>query len=266
MEEGAPLRKMLAGFDGRVHYALSMGGSVLELDPLLGKELSIRATGILTCVSCGNRVKKFYGQGFCFPCLRDAPEASVCIIRPELCRAHMGEGRDPAWEADHHNTEHVVYLSYTGGLKVGVTRATQVPVRWIDQGAVAAIVIGRTPYRQLAGLMEVDLKRAFADRTDWRAMLRPVDADVGMERLRAARTHALTSLRHDLQGYLIEDAEPLRIDYPMLAWPPKVTSVQLGRTPEIRGPLVGIKGQYLLWEDGRVLNVRNHAGYHVVAG
>src|SRR5690606_40132032 len=131
---GAPLRKLLAGFDGRVRYALPLGGETLELEPFIGGPFTLRATGVLSCVSCGRRVKKFYGQGFCFPCLRDAPEAAECIVRPELCRAHLGEGRDPDWERDHHDTEHVAYLSWTGGLKVGVTRATQVPVRWIDQG------------------------------------------------------------------------------------------------------------------------------------
>ncbi len=127
----------------------------------------------MTCVSCGRGVTKFYGQGFCFPCFRDAPEASECIVRPELCRAHLGEGRDPAWERDHHDTEHFVYLSHTGGIKVGVTRGTQVPVRWIDQGAVLALPIARTPYRQLAGAIEVALKAHFADRTNWRKMLVP---------------------------------------------------------------------------------------------
>ena len=158
--------------------------------------------------------------------------------------------------------EHVVYLSHTNGLKVGVTRSTQLPTRWIDQGATAALIIGRTPYRQLAGLMEVDLKRAFADRTNWRAMLRVIDPDP--EALMDARTRAMSMVRHDLRDYLLNDEEVISIHYPVLAWPPRLRSVHLARTPAIGGRLMGIKGQYLIWESGHVLNVRNHAGYHVL--
>lgn len=264
MTDGSPLRKMLAGFDGRVHYALPLIDGPLELAPFIGNRFTVRATGVLSCTSCGKRVKKFYGQGFCFPCLQSAPEASQCIIRPELCKAHLGEGRDPEWEQEHHVSEHVVYLSYTGGIKVGITRSTQVPIRWIDQGAVSALIIARVPYRQLAGLIEVDLKRLFADRTNWRAMLKLVAAD--HDALFEAWSVARNALREDLQQYLLPYEMPLDMNYPVLAYPPKVISVQLDRTPEVSGRLLGVKGQYLIWEDGCVLNVRNHSGYHVEVG
>jgi hypothetical protein len=225
---------------------------------------TVRATGILSCVSCGRRVKKLFAQGFCYPCLQSAPEAAECILRPELCHAHLGEGRDPEWEREHHATEHVVYLSCTGGIKVGVTRSTQVPVRWIDQGAVSALIIARTPYRQVAGLIEVDLKRTFADRTNWRAMLKLVRPDHTL--LFEARSMARNTLRADLLDHFLPEEGPVDIDYPVLAYPPKVTSIGLEKVPEITGLLLGVKGQYLIWEDGRVLNVRNHAGHHVLAG
>lgn len=262
MNDGSPLRKMLVGLDGQVTYALPLGDGPLELAPYLGQRITLRATGVLSCVSCGRRVKKLFQQGFCYPCFTSAPEAAECIIRPELCRAHLGEGRDPDWERDHHVTEHVVYLSYTGGIKVGVTRSTQVPVRWIDQGAVGALIIARVPYRQLAGLIEVDLKRLFADKTQWRAMLKLVRPDHAA--LFEARTQARNALREDLQQYLLPEEQPLDINYPVLAYPPKVASISLEKTPEVTGRLLGIKGQYLIFEDGRVLNIRNHSGFHVV--
>ncbi|MCB9169670.1 MAG: DUF2797 domain-containing protein [Flavobacteriales bacterium] len=260
MVEG-PLRKMLTGLDDRVHYALVVGEAHVPIDDRVGGPFTLHASGRKTCVICGRSVSKFFGQGFCFPCSRDAPEASECIVRPELCRAHLGEGRDPEWERVHHDQEHVVYLSYTGGIKVGVTRSTQVPVRWIDQGAVAAVVIARTPYRRLAGLIEVELKKHFADRTNWRAMLRPVMPDIGA--LLDARSQAVTALAHELGAYVLADEDPWRIDYPVDHFPPKVASVSLDKEPTITGTLAAIKGQYLVWADGRVLNVRNHAGYHV---
>ena len=263
MNDGEPLFKMSArlGADGTVRYALPFA-SPMELEAFIGRPLTLRATGALSCVSCGKRVKKLFQQGFCYPCLISAPEAAECIVHPELCRAHLGEGRDPDWEIAHHATEHVVYLSCTGNAKVGVTRATQVPTRWIDQGAVTALVIARVPYRQLAGLIEVDLKRVFADKTNWRAMLKEVTPDA--DALRGARAQAIGALRSDLQAHLLHGEEPLTINYPVLAYPPKVTSVSFEKQPEVGGLLVGIKGQYLIWEDGRVVNIRNQSGVHVM--
>jgi hypothetical protein len=261
-EEGWPLLKMLAGVDGRVSYALRTADGPVELAPYIGGTFTLRATGILSCVACGRRVRKLFAQGLCYPCLSTAPEASECIVRPELCQAHLGAGRDPGWERDHHATEHVVYLAQSSGIKVGVPRATQVPVRWIDQGAVAALVIARTPYRQLAGLIEVDLKRILPDRTNWRAMLRSVPPDP--EGLLLARDKVLANLRYDLHPYLLPDERPMLLEYPVLAWPPRLVSVSLEKSPVVGGRLLGAKGQYLVWEDGRVLNVRNHSGHHVV--
>jgi hypothetical protein len=251
-----------------VIYSLITPAGALDLSSFVGKHFTVRATGRLTCILCGREVRKFYGQGMCFPCLQNAPEASECIVRPELCRAHVGEGRDPDWEIAHHATEHIVYLSRTSsatatstGIKVGVTRSTQVPARWIDQGAVAAIPIARVPYRQLAGQIEVDLKRSLADRTDWRGMLRSVVPDAND--LSTLRDSLPQILNGSLLPYLVLDEEPTIMHYPVLGYPAKCTSVQLAKTPEVSGRLVGIKGQYLIWEDGRVLNVRNHCGYHV---
>lgn len=251
-----------------VSYSLLTPEGTMDLSACVGKHFTVRATGRLTCTLCGREVRKFYGQGMCFPCLQNAPEASECIVRPELCRAHVGEGRDPDWEIAHHATEHTVYLSRTSaptttstGIKVGVTRSTQVPTRWIDQGAVVALPIARVPYRQLAGLIEVDLKRSLADRTDWRGMLRAVGSDPGdLSKLRDTLPQLLSEEFH---RHLLPNEEATTLHYPVLIHPAKVTSVQLAKSPEVSGRLAGIKGQYLIWEDGRVLNVRNHSGYHV---
>jgi len=249
------------GAESRVEYAMRLGVEILPLADRIGKPFTLRFTGARTCMSCGTRVKKFYGQGLCYPCFRDAPEASPCIIRPELCRAHLGEGRDIQWEQDHHVQEHIVYLAFTGGVKVGVTRSAQVPVRWIDQGAELAVPIARVPYRQLAGAIECDLKRIFSDRTDWRAMLMLREA--GAEALLVAREQALAEVDPTLRQYMLKEETPLHLAYPLPPVPPKLVNVQLDKLAEIDGRLLGVKGQYLVWGDGRVLNVRNHSGYHV---
>lgn len=251
---------------GHVTYALHLANGTIPLSGFISHEFTLRFTGAKTCISCGKRVKKFYGQGTCYPCFRDAPEASPCIIRPELCLAHRGEGRDVQWELDHHMQEHFVYLSYTGGVKVGVTRSTQVPVRWIDQGAVLAVPIARVPYRQLAGAIEVDLKRLFSDRTDWRKMLWPVNEASGRTALEEARALAIAQVDPAVAMYMLPEEPLVHLQYPLHQVPPKLVSVQLDKFPEISGKLLGIKGQYLVWSDGLVLNVRNHTGYHVELG
>jgi hypothetical protein len=114
----------------------------------------------------------------------------------------------------------------------------------------------------MAGLIEVELKRSFADRTNWRAMLKEVPPDV--DALLEARTKALAALPPELAVHGTTDESPMVITYPVLAYPPKVTSVSLEKTPEVSGRLLGVKGQYLIWEDGRVLNVRSHSGVHVL--
>lgn len=248
---------------GHVAYALMLFGQALPLNELVGRPFTLRFTGARTCMACGKRVKKFYGQGLCWPCLSTAPEASPCIIRPELCEAHLGRGRDPAWEQAHHLQEHTVYLAFTGAVKVGVTRSTQVPVRWVDQGADCALPVARVPYRQLAGLIECDLKRLFTDRTQWKAMLNgPAAADVTGP-LMQARAMVLEQAAPELKSYLLPGSEPVQLHYPMQNLPPKLTNVHLEKLDEVQGRLLGIKGQYLAWADGRVLNVRNHTGYHV---
>ncbi|MBP8824125.1 MAG: DUF2797 domain-containing protein [Flavobacteriales bacterium] len=250
----------------QVHYAWPQADGFLPLMDRLSATLTLRFTGVRTCTACGKRVKKFYGQGLCYPCLMNAPEASPCILRPELCEAHLGRGRDVQWERDHHGQEHVVYLSFTGGVKVGVTRSAQVPVRWIDQGAVLAVPIARVPYRQLAGAIEVDLKQHFADRTDWRKMLLLSGPTSGEGALHAAWTRVAEVLDPALRDYLLPSGPLVHMHYPLPSVPPKLVSVQLEKLPEISGKLQGIKGQYLVWADGRVLNVRNHIGYHVEIG
>lgn len=267
MEE-APLRKMSVTWkeaDGalRVSYALPGIHGPIALNERIGSTFTVRFTGQRSCTRCGRQVRKLFADGLCYPCFRDAPEASPCIIRPELCEAHLGRGRDVQWELDHHMQEHVVYLAYTGGVKVGVTRATQVPVRWIDQGATAAVPIARVPYRQLAGVIEVDLKHHFADRTNWRRMLLLHDSSAGKEAVLQARATVGGSLSSALQKYGLADGPMTRLSFPLQQPPPKLVSVKLDKLPEITGTLQGIKGQYLIWADGRVLNVRGHGGYHV---
>lgn len=252
------LHKMTTALDDVVKYSLKTEDTVVDLNALIGQPIQLSFTGTVQCMACGEFPKKLFAQGFCYNCFTNAPQAAECIIRPELCRAHLGEGRDVEWEKKHHFQPHVVYFAVASALKVGVTRSTQVPTRWIDQGASQAIKIAEVPYRQLAGEIEVALKSAFTDKTNWRKMLKNEVAEFDLEE---EKWQLEGLLPDDLSQYMTEDDEIVDINYPVLTYPDKVKSVGFDKLPEIEGKLLGIKGQYLLLDNDRVLNIRKHEGY-----
>lgn len=251
---------MKVELDVPVQYTLALEEHPITMNELIGMPIHISFSGLIHCISCGRATKKSFGQGFCYPCFIKSPQNSECIIRPELCRAHLGEGRDVAWEQANHLQPHVVYLALTDTVKVGVTRKTQVPTRWIDQGAWKALPIVEVPYRYLAGKAEVALKNFFTDKTNWRSML---CNKMGQYDLKAFSRQVVEQLPDDLQEYHCQDQEVVEIQYPVSTYPDKVKSIILDKNPEVEGILSGIRGQYLIFSDGRVLNVRNHSGYYV---
>jgi len=255
------LRKMQTTLTNPVQYTLDLHREPVLINDLLDKNITISFDGQINCINCGRLTKKSFGQGFCYPCFIKSPQNSECIIHPELCRAHLGEGRDPEWEKEHHLKPHIVYLAQTDVIKVGVTRSTQVPTRWIDQGAWKAAPIAQVPYRYLAGSIEVALKAHFTDKTNWRNMLKDETND--KLDLNEYRHHVEKQLPQEFREYYTVDAPVTEIHYPVLAYPKKVKSMLLSKQPEITGRLTGIRGQYLIFGDGRVLNIRNHSGYYV---
>ena len=258
------LQKMKTILNSPVSYTLvshpvSESSDQVLMNDLIGKKIQLKFTGKTQCTSCG-KAKKIFAQGFCYDCFMNAPESSPCIINPELCEGHLNKGRDIEWEQKQHVQPHVVYLAVASGLKVGVTRATQVPTRWIDQGASYCIKVAETPYRQLAGEIEVALKSHFTDKTNWRRMLKNEIGDYDLEEEKWQIEELLPA---DLAQYMTEDDDIVEIEYPVLSFPEKVKSVGFDKTPEISGTLLGIKGQYLILDDNRVLNIRKHTGYEV---
>jgi hypothetical protein len=65
----------------------------------------------------------------------------MCIMKPETCHYHLGTCREPDWAQSHCFRPHIVYLANSSGVKVGITRKTQIPTRWLDQGASQALPI-----------------------------------------------------------------------------------------------------------------------------
>ena len=232
------------------------------MNELVGQQVQIRFTGEMNCIETGKSIRKTYGEGLCYDAWLSSPSSAPSVIHPELSRIHEGIAlRDFDWEMKHHNCAHVVYLSQTDKVKVGVTRSTNRISRWIDQGATAALVFAETPYRQLAGQIEVFLKDFIADKTQWQAMI--TGSSLTPQDLRIERERLESVMSDDLGMFLSDDTSVTCLRYPILSIPDKVKSIKLERTPTITGKLAGIKGQYLLFENGEVLNIRTHTGYEV---
>lgn len=256
------LVKMRSILNCPVDYFLQLGEDEIALNELIKHHLKFEFTGIINCIHCGKQTKKSYSQGFCFNCFQTAPEADESVIRPELSKAHFGMARDMAWSEENDLIDHYVYLSITNDLKVGVTRSHQLPTRWIDQGAIQAIKLAKTPNRHIAGVIENFLKKDVADITKWQLMLKE-DIKANIE-LKDEKKRILNLLPLELQQYLDTDNEITYISYPGTFENPKIESVTFDKMPIISGKLVKIKGQYLMFDNGNVLNIRKHAGYNIV--
>ena len=262
MNVSGNLRKMRTTFqpESEVQYFLNTEDGEINLNDFIEKDFSIKFNGRINCIACGRLTSKAFGQGFCYPCFKNSPMNSECIIRPELCEAHLGKGRDLEWEKKNHLQPHVVYLAASSGVKVGVTRNDQIPTRWIDQGASRALILAQTEYRQQAGLIEVSLKNFISDKTKWQRMLKNELTDASLFDLKNEMAAHLTP---ELQNFVPESSEEWKINYPVTQYPTKVKSLNLTKTPEFSGTLLGIKGQYLIFDNNQVFNVRNSSGYYV---
>ncbi len=248
-----------------VQYNLSFAQrETIALNELVGKEFKLEYTGRLQCIDCKKIVKKFYAPGLCYVCMMSSALNSECIINPELCEAHLGKGKVPKWEEKYHNQPHIVYLANSGGLKVGVTRVDQIPTRWIDQGADEAIILALTPYRQLAGQIEVVLKNQLSDKTNWRAMLKNVkDLSIDLKAEKNRYASWLVNQNQEFEHYIAEDDTVHVLNYPTTILSQPVQSVKLEKQARLDGILTGIKGQYLILNEKTVINIRSHAGYEV---
>ncbi len=250
------LTKMESEFSHPIQYYLVFENDFININQLIGKTINIQFVKY-QCLNCGLD-KPIYRQGFCKSCFFEIPQAADWIIRPELSTAHLGqEDRDLAYEKKVQLQPHIVYLANSSNVKVGVTRKSQVPTRWIDQGAHEAIEIVEVPNRYLAGVTEVALKEHVADKTNWRAMLKN---DIQDENLVEWRERLKVYIPEEAKDYFIENNTETNIDFPVLKYPEKPKSLNLVKQREYTGKLVGIKGQYLIFEDETVFNVRSNEG------
>lgn len=262
------LSKLKTSLDGiNAQYALRIGDSAIPLNERLGSSIQILFSGKIFCTACGRKTSKSYSQGHCFPCSQRLASCDMCIVRPERCHYHLGTCREPDWGLKHCFKPHVIYLSNTTGLKVGITRQVQIPTRWLDQGAIQALPLFRVTSRFHAGLVEVAIAKHVADKTNWRALLK---GDAEEKNMREEAISLLDRAKIDIleasKGFeddLERIDEPAQVFlYPVLQYPDKIKSLNPEKNPEVSGTLLGIKGQYLILDTG-VINIRKFTGYEI---
>lgn len=255
--------------DGEVAYELRLDTLLVPLNQALGLPIRIEYHGAIHCSSCGKKTRKSYSQGHCYPCSMSLASCDMCILKPELCHYDKGTCREPAWGEAHCLQPHYVYLSNASGLKVGITRAHNIPSRWIDQGAGQGLTILKVQTRLQSGELEVMFKDLVADKTNWRKMLSKDCDELDLKASRDAFLEECAEQMAELEdawgpGQIetLPDAEVVSIQYPVREYPKKIKSHNLDKTPVVDGKLMGIKGQYLLLDTG-VINIRKYSAYEV---
>lgn len=263
------LSKMRTELAAPVRYELLLDDHAVPLNDYIGKPIRLEFLGAINCTHCGRKTKKSYSQGYCYPCFKKLPQCDLCIVSPEKCHFHLGTCRDADWGEQFCFQDHFVYLANSSGVKVGITRGTQVPTRWMDQGAIQALPIFRVATRLQSGQIERLLGEHVADKTNWRAMLKgdvtPMDLTQVRDCLLEQCADGIAELEqtHGLQAIQqLSDAQQIDIDYPVQVFPTKVTSFNFDKTEVVEGTLMGIKGQYLMLDTG-VINIRKFTAYQV---
>ena len=263
------VRKMSSRLDRPVAYGARLGDNEIALNPLIDKQLKLIFSGSIYCIHCNRKTNKSFNQGYCYPCFQKLAQCDSCIIHPERCHLEQGTCREPAWGEKYCMQDHIVYLANSSGLKVGITRATQVPTRWIDQGATQALAIMRVRSRLQSGTLEMVFKQHVADKTNWRDMLKGKATELDMT---GERDKLLILCEEDIKelaarfGFfaisILKGIGPVSIDYPIKTYPEKIISLNFDKEPVVFGTLKGIKGQYLIFDSG-VINLRRFSGYEV---
>lgn len=257
------LREMKHEVNAPILYQFVTNSGSVSINDRLGARITIAHTGKKACVRCGRSVKKLYQSGYCFPCVTTLAECDLCIVKPHECHFDKGTCRDETFAQSHCMIPHYVYLAYSSSVKVGLTRKGRQLTRWVDQGASAAILLAEVPTRKMAGELEMEIAKFMPDKTDWRKMLQTfeVGEEVDLPAVKQSVVEQISTANH---AYILHENEVVhRFQYPRLGHRDvKLSSWSLDKMETVEGMLTGVKGQYLLFEEG-VLNVRKHAGYEV---
>ncbi|WP_339061125.1 DUF2797 domain-containing protein [Tepidibacillus marianensis] len=242
-----------------IQYYLQIGEEKFLLNDTIGKNTRIAFQNEIHCIYCGRKIKKTYNNGSCYPCFIKLPQNDLCIVKPNLCHYAEGTCRDSEFGDHHCNMSHYVYLALSSDVKVGLTRTPNAFKRWVDQGAVQSIPIAELPTRKMAGDLELFLTNHLPDKTNWRKMLK---GDIVEKDILQIREEVRKLIPEEYQSYLLDIEEINEFIYPIQDTVTNVSSINLDKQPIFEGKLIGMKGQYLLFDTG-VLNVKKYAGYHI---
>lgn len=255
--------------DNIAQYRLPVGESLVDMNSLIGQQISVQYSGNINCVHCNRKTKKSFSQGYCYVCLTRLAQCDSCIIKPEKCHYEQGTCREPKWGEENCLQDHFVYLANTGQIKVGITRHVSdgVSSRWIDQGASQAMAIFRVKERLLSGLVEIEIAKHIGDKTNWRTMLKgkpdTLDLQEMQQKIVELVKDPLQAIqdKYGIQAVQAIEPKPIQINYPVDQYPVKIKSINLDKEPVFEGTLLGIKGQYLMLDGDRVINMRKYSGY-----
>ena len=254
--------------DNGIQYQLRLDDQSIDLNPLLGQTIRMNYAGDIECCHCGRKTNKSFSQGYCYPCFKKLPQCDLCIMSPERCHYHLGTCRDASWGESFCMQDHFVYLANSSALKVGITRGNQIPTRWCDQGASQGLAIFKVRNRLLSGLVETLFKQTLADKTNWRAMLKGKPEELDLK-AKAKELSPLINKRLDEIKLKFGDnaiqtlnEQVQEINYPVNQYLTKISSFNFDKTDTVSGVLLGIKGQYLIFETG-VINMRKFSSYQI---
>ncbi|MGI9326520.1 MAG: DUF2797 domain-containing protein [Pseudomonadales bacterium] len=237
---------------------LLVGETAINLRSRIGQRMRFTYAGKIHCCHCGRISKRSFSQGYCYPCFKKLARCDLCIMSPTRCHFDAGTCREPEWAQGFCFAPHSVYLANSSGLKVGITGSGREPTRWVDQGAAQALVLLHCATRQLAGTLEAALAEHISDRTHWRKLLSGDAPALDLPDLADQALKRLGALPEGAQAVI---PRPIEINYPISRYGP-VKTINLEKSPLFESTLLGVKGQYLLFEDG-VLNVRRHTAFAV---
>lgn len=261
MKVSGNILKMKTNLESPVKYELPIGDELILMNDFIGKKIKLSFDGQINCISTGEKISKSYNQGYSFRASQKLAACDICIVKPELCHFADGTCREPEWGEANCFQPHIVYLSVSSHLKIGITRQSQVPTRWMDQGATYALPILRVNDRLTSGLIEKEISKTLSDKTNWRKMLQNDVDEINLEDAREGIFEEFADLLDDFDAEDL-DEEVVQIDYPVIEYPEKIKSLGFDKMSEIEGTLNGIKGQYLILDCG-VLNMRKHQGYFI---
>ena len=259
--EGPILKMETQLADSKASYHLPIGNKRVEINSLVGKKIAFRFKGDIYDIVTGEKILKSYNNGYSYKNFMSLAQCDICIVKPELCHYDKGTCREPGWGEKHCLINHIIYLSLTDNLKIGITRASNIPYRWIDQGAVKALPLVQVKDRYTSGLIENELSKEYRDKTHWKRMLlkQGTDEAIDLPSLREQIFNNYCDLFDDMDAQDL-DEDVVEIVYPIKRIPKVITSLSFDKHHDFEGELLGIKGQYLLFEKA-VINIRRHQGY-----